>query len=240
MKEIFISFLIIAVVSVSAARAHTADLCSQHPQDSLKSEQLIIVLTDSWNSIRATLYGVEKIRNNWVIQFSFPVVLGHKGIAIDKSEGDLKSPAGIFHLGPAFGYANKKEVSWIRIPYICASDTLICVDDAGSHFYNQLIDSNSSPKDWHSHEEMHRKDNAYAWGLFVQYNVKPVAKGKGSCIFLHIWENDHEGTAGCTAMEESNLLKLLRWIQADKNPQLMQYPIAEYKKVAAGYKLPDL
>ncbi|HEY4935361.1 MAG TPA: L,D-transpeptidase family protein [Puia sp.] len=212
-----------------------------HPAtDSLKSDQLIIVVTDNWNSIRATLYCVEKIKGKWLIQFSFPAVVGSKGIAVDKIEGDMKCPAGIFHLGPAFGYADKNQAIWIRLPYIRASDTLICVDDGASRYYNQLINSDSLPADWHSHEDMHLKDDEYKWGVFVQYNFQPVKKGNGSCIFLHIWVKDSEGTAGCTAMEEKNLLKLLRWIQSKKNPLLVQYPKSVYKKIATDYNLPDL
>jgi L,D-peptidoglycan transpeptidase YkuD (ErfK/YbiS/YcfS/YnhG family) len=212
-----------------------------HPvNDSLKSEQVIIVVTDDWNSIRATLYCVEKIKGRWLIQFSFPAVVGSKGMADDKTEGDMKSPSGIFHLGPAFGYADKTKARWIHLPYVRGSDTLICVDDGASRFYNHLIDSNSLPADWHSHEDMHQKDDAYKWGLFVQYNAHPVVKGKGSCIFLHIWENERTGTAGCTAMEEKNLIRLLRWIQAEKVPLLVQYPKSVYKKIGSEYHLPLL
>jgi L,D-peptidoglycan transpeptidase YkuD (ErfK/YbiS/YcfS/YnhG family) len=87
---------------------------------------------------------------------------------------------------------------------------------------------------------MHQKDDAYKWGLFVQYNAHPVVKGKGSCIFLHIWENERTGTAGCTAMEEKNLIRLLRWIQAEKVPLLVQYPKSVYKKIGSEYHLPLL
>jgi L,D-peptidoglycan transpeptidase YkuD (ErfK/YbiS/YcfS/YnhG family) len=218
-----------------SARPHSVS-----PEDSLKSEQLIIVLTDNWNNIRAKLYCLEKKEGKWVTQFSFPVVIGEKGMTADKSEGDLKAPSGIFSLGPAFGYADKRDAAWIRMRYVQASDTLICVDDAGSSYYNQLVDSNTVLPDWHSRELMHLKKIYYKWGIFVQYNFQPAEKGKGSCIFIHIWGNENEGTEGCTAMEEKNILKLLHWIQSEKNPKLIQYTINAYKKIAAEYKLPEL
>ena len=240
MKNLYAGLLIFCGGFMVSIKAYSANQWSDFPKDSLKSEQLIIVLSDDWNSIRAKLYCVEKIKGKWVTQFSFPVVVGNKGMSIDKTEGDLKAPAGIFSLGPAFGYANKKDAQWIRMRYLQTTDTLICVDDGGSRFYNQLVDTNSLSVDWHSREIMHRKDIYYKWGIFVQYNAQPAIKGKGSCIFVHIWGNENEGTEGCTAMEEKNILKLLHWIQSDKNPLLVQYPTATYKKIAADYQLPDL
>ncbi len=144
--------------------------------------------------------------------------------APQKKEGDMKSPAGIFFLGPAFGYAAKSEAKWIHIPYVRATDTLICVDDPNSGMYNKLVRTDAAVIDWKSHEEMHRKDEDYKWGIFVQHNDHPVKAAMGSCIFLHIWEGASLGTAGCTAMEEKNILELLHWIRADKHPLLVQFP----------------
>jgi L,D-peptidoglycan transpeptidase YkuD (ErfK/YbiS/YcfS/YnhG family) len=94
--------------------------------------------------------------------------------------------------------------------------------------------------DWKSHEEMHRKDEDYKWGIFVQHNDHPVKKSMGSCIFLHIWEGADEGTAGCTAMEEKNMLELLHWARAEKHPLLVQFPEIVYQKMHTDYQLPDL
>jgi L,D-peptidoglycan transpeptidase YkuD (ErfK/YbiS/YcfS/YnhG family) len=240
MKESITVLLFFCSGLLSSLKLYSAIPHPLSSKDSLKSEQLIIVLTDNLNSIRAKVYCVEKKDGKWVTQFSFPVVVGEKGMTPDKSEGDLKAPSGIFDLGPAFGYADKKDATWIHMRYLQATDTLICVDDAGSRYYNQLIDSNAVSSDWHSRELMHLKKIYYKWGIFVQYNFQPAIKGKGSCIFIHIWGNENEGTEGCTAMEEKNILKLLHWIQAEKNPKLVQYQIDEYKKIAAEYKLPDL
>jgi L,D-peptidoglycan transpeptidase YkuD (ErfK/YbiS/YcfS/YnhG family) len=240
MKQSVTALLLFCMGLMSSVKLYSASPYPLSPGDSLKSGQLIIVLTDNRDSIRAKLYCVEKKDGKWVTEFSFPVVVGEKGMTPHKSEGDLKAPSGIFDLGPAFGYADKKDATWIHMRYLQATDTLICVDDAGSLYYNQLIDSNSVLRDWHSREIMHLKKIYYKWGIFVQYNFQPAVKGNGSCIFIHIWGNENEGTEGCTAMEEKNILKLLQWIRAEKNPKLIQYQTDEYEKIAAEYKLPDL
>ena len=219
----------------------------------LTSEQLIIVVSDNWNDIRARLYAFEKQGGEWHMRFSFPAVVGEQGMAmgegiegititgaLQKKEGDMKSPAGIFFLGPAFGYATKTEVSWIQMPYVRASDTLVCIDDLHSAWYNELINSDTVKKDWKSHEDMRRTDNDYKWGLFIQHNDHPVQPGMGSCIFLHIWDGEGKGTAGCTAVEEKNMMQLLHWIRADKHPVLIQFPEKVYKLLRNSYPLPDL
>ena len=221
--------------------------------DSLHSSQIIVVVTDNWNSVRARLYCFEKQNGKWIYRFSFPAVVGKSGMGLGeglfpvhlsdaplKKEGDGKSPAGIFLLGPAFGYADKSKVSFIHIDYIKASDTLLCIDDGTSRYYNQLIHSGSIKADWHSHEEMHRKDEDYKWGIFVRHNTNPVMEAGGSCIFLHVWDNPEEGTVGCTAMEEKNILQLLHWIQSEKKPVLVQFPVSVYHTLIDEYQLPEL
>ena len=211
------------------------------------------MVADNWNSIAARLYGFEKKKGVWHLEFSFPAVLGQNGMALgegelpiripespQKKEGDERSPAGFFSLGPAFGYSDTNQTQWIRMPYIQASDTLICVDDPHSVSYNELIGRGSLNTDWTSHEEMHRKDDDYRWGIFVRHNSHPVKPGMGSCIFLHVWEGADQGTAGCTAMDERDMLTILHWIRADEEPLLVQFPVDVYQKIHKEYELPAL
>ena len=219
----------------------------------LKTEQLMVVLTEGWNSLQATLYGYEKHKGKWVLQFSNEVVVGSNGLGIGdglvplvidgapvKKEGDLKAPAGIFSIGTAFGYAGSGDAKWIHNPYTQAGDTVICVDDMHSAHYNTLLNKDSAKSDWNSFEYMHRKDVYYKWGLFVNHNAGMPVPGHGSCIFMHIWENNHEGTEGCTAMPETDILRILHWINAKRNPLLVQMPKAEYGKLVAQYNLPAI
>ena len=240
------AFLLIILTAFSTGEGN-------YPRESLPASQLIVVVAKDWNDIHAKLYAFEKRKTAWHLQFSFAAVIGERGMAMgegvaeiavtdapQKREGDMKAPAGIFLLGPAFGYASKLTTDWIHMSYVQATDTLVCVDDPQSVLYNELVTSDAVKKDWSSHEDMHRKDHDYEWGLFVQHNHHPVKSGMGSCIFLHIWDGAEKGTAGCTAMEENNILKLLHWIRADKRPTLVQFPEAVYKKIQKDFLLPEL
>lgn len=222
--------------------------------DSLGCSQLVIVVTSTWDDVPATLYAYEKKQGRWVLQFSHPAVVGAKGLGIGdglvsitvpgapiKKEGDLKSPAGIFSIGAAFGYAPAGEAAFIKNRYIQARDTVICVDDARSVYYNRIIGADTAAtRDWSSFENMHLTKDYYKWGLFVAHNSPNAIPGRGSCIFIHIWGTATEGTEGCTAMEEGNMVKLLHWIDAAKKPLLVQMPQANYAAIKNSYGLPAL
>ena len=216
-------------------------------------KQLMVVLTEGWDKLQGTLYCFDMQGGKWKLKFTNPVVVGSKGMGLGdgiislnspgvpiKKEGDLKSPAGFFTIGTAFGYAGKKDAAWIKDRYIKASDTLICVDDVQSPNYNRLVQSDTIKSAYNSHEDMHRRDDAYKWGLFVNHNAVNPSPGAGSCIFMHIWKDDQHGTAGCTAMQETDILKLLHWINAEKHPLLVQMPVALYKKTSKIYGLPEI
>jgi len=217
------------------------------------SKQLMIVVTDGWDNVQGTIYVYEKHQDDWFLKYCNAIVVGGKGLGVGyglvplsiadapyKKEGDMKSPAGIFTMGTAFGYANYIDAKWLNYPYIKATDTLICVDDMKSAAYNTLIDKKSGKVDYKSYENMLLKKDYYKWGIFINHNAPKVVPGYGSCIFMHIWENDHNGTAGCTAMKEDDLIRILQWINIDSNPLLVQMPRNEYIKIRSQYNLPVL
>jgi L,D-peptidoglycan transpeptidase YkuD (ErfK/YbiS/YcfS/YnhG family) len=219
------------------------------------SKQLIVVVTGGWDSLQGKLYCFNMHHGKWMLQFANPVVVGKRGLGIGdglgsplseqnhspvKKEGDLRSPAGIFSIGAAFGYASRKEAGWIRNDYIDANETLICVDDPRSIWYNVLVNSDSVKQDWSSFEQMHRKDDYYQWGLFINHNAKSPKPNVGSCIFMHIWKNDHEGTDGCTAMDKDDMVRLLHWINSGLHPVLIQMPENEYHELASHKGLPEI
>jgi D-alanyl-D-alanine dipeptidase len=55
---------------------------------------------------------------------------------------------------------------------------------------------------------------------------------------MHIWSGSNKPTAGCTAMKESDILKLIDFLDKTKNPILVQVPQSEYSKLKGMYKLP--
>ena len=218
-----------------------------------RSRQLILVTTRDWDAVEGTLRRFERKNEKaeWqVVGAAIPVVVGRGGMGWGaglnaqtgegplKKEGDGKAPAGVFKLGPAFGFDTTAEASWLRMPYTPLTPTVECVDDVGSRRYNLIVDRDAvGDVDWKSSEHM-RSVEGYRWGVVVEHNSNPSVAGRGSCIFLHVWAGPEKGTAGCTAMTQPNLEELMRWLDSKKRPLLVQLPEAESARLRAAWRLP--
>jgi D-alanyl-D-alanine dipeptidase len=159
--------------------------------------------------------------------------------ALHKQEGDGRSPAGIFHLLTAFGYAHPDSLSGLKFPYEHVDAFTQCIEDTASAFYNRIVDGQQTESDWNSTDFMLRKDDLYEWGVFVGHNAGgDTQAGDGSCIFMHAWRKAGSGTAGCTAMEKQHMKEIVFWLDQDKNPLLVQVPADAYPELRKQFKLP--
>jgi L,D-peptidoglycan transpeptidase YkuD (ErfK/YbiS/YcfS/YnhG family) len=198
------------------------------------SNQVLYVTTANADVVQGTmvLYERKNTDKPWRRKDSFAIVVGRAGLAKDpqtaipisnilpvKKEGDGKSPAGIFKLGDVFSY---HPLNNLHMPFVQVDTNFYCVDDANSAYYNTLIVKDTATAPFNSFEYMKRKDELYEYGVWVLYNSDPVTAGNGSCIFIHIWRDEHNGTAGCTAMSKENILKLIHWLDKKKSPVLLQ------------------
>jgi L,D-peptidoglycan transpeptidase YkuD (ErfK/YbiS/YcfS/YnhG family) len=239
-----------AVAVAAALLSFFPVVCAQSLFDG--SRQVLLVVTDGWNSVGGTLQRFERTAGSapWkAVGAPVPIVVGQKGLAWGrglhpggqpgpvKAEGDGKSPAGVFRLGTAFGQS-AAPLPGLRMPYLFLGDNVECVDDARSSHYNDLITRQQAKTvDWASSEKMWAEP-LYKWGLVVEHNVDPVQAAGGSCIFLHTWRGPASGTAGCTAMEEHSLAALLEWLNPASRPLLVQLPKSEYQRLRKQWQLP--
>ena len=247
-----IEWILFAVLIVGSIRA-------QEPQASLsQARQLLIVTTKGWDAVDGELQRYERTEGQaWrPVGERIPIVVGRSGLAWGrglhgelgglakasdpvKKEGDGRSPAGIFRLGSAFGYAPREQAGKVKLPYVQATKTLECVDDPMSDSYNRILDGQRvSAPDWKSSEIMRRDDEQYRWGVVVEHNAPPRQARGGSCIFLHIWQAAGKGTAGCTAMPAAKMEQLLFWLDPQQQPLLVQLPQAELARLREAWRLP--
>ena len=241
------TFITLFVIALGPGLAH-----ANEPDE---SRQCIIVLVPDWKAHVGELRAFERSEGEkeWRSRGDVvPVVLGSKGLAwgrgfmkswrmfgARKREGDNKTPAGVFHLGTAFGYAPPDQASWIKIPYIPVNHQTEGVDDPRSRFYNRVVDRTEIDNpDWKSSERMMRDDDAYRWGLVIEHNSDPIIPGAGSCIYLHVWRGPTTSTAGCIALAQDELVSLLRWLDPGAKPFLIAVPKKTYSKLTQDWNLP--
>ncbi len=221
------------------------------------SRQLILVIASFWDSCAAHLQRFERVRldGDWrSVGPAIAVSLGKSGLAWgrglhgevdgvgpEKREGDGRAPAGMFAITALFGYATP-ESSFARaakLPYLCATRDLKCIDDPASAHYNRIVDQTAIARpDWVSCEDMLRGDSRYAVGAVVGHNCDPVVPGAGSCIFLHVWAAPGVPTAGCTAMSLADMTEIAGWLDGAAAPLLVQLPQAEYERFREAWGLP--
>ena len=231
-----------------------------------RSTQMIVVTTPNWSTVEGRLQRYERTTTHekWrPVGEPISIVVGKNGLrwAIGiiptddsdvrvtsdpvKREGDGKSPAGIFALGTAFGYASV-PLPGLKMPYLSLTQSIECVDDTSSKYYNRIVDGSVVTPDWNSSERM-RNIGAYRWGIVVDHNgtlteddANPPQPSAGSCVFLHIWYSHGRGTAGCTAMPQPDLETLLTWLDPARKPLLVQLPEATYERLINRWMLPKL
>ena len=218
----------------------------------LPIQQVVLVTATSWTSDKGSLHLFSKVAERWLLEErDIPVMLGENGLAWgsgihrpvadppQKVEGDSKAPAGVFRIGPAFGY-DAEPPTGASMPYRFISENDYFVDDVQSEDYNRWVrlDGNTeTPQQmWNSWEEMKRPDHLYQLGAVVEHNATPVIKGKGSATFLHVWKAREVPTAGCTAMAKDDLASLIQWLKPVKNPCLIQAPVNELGRLRLDAK----
>jgi L,D-peptidoglycan transpeptidase YkuD (ErfK/YbiS/YcfS/YnhG family) len=227
----------------------SAPAASPVPAD---TRQMLLSVSAGWDETNATVIRYERRATGGAWQrvgTPLPASLGQSGLAWGrglhagtfegpiKKEGDNRSPAGVFRLREATGYAPLPPAG-TRLSYRQATAQLKCVDDPRSTHYNQLVDESAVAKDWASAEEMRRPDDLYRLLVWVGHNDEPIHAGDGSCIFLHFRETPQDVTAGCTAFDKGRMEELLSWLDPAARPVLVQLPEAFRQKLRADWGLP--
>lgn len=220
-------FLSMAVLCLSACatRPSVIDTTAVQAKAGLPENvrQILLVTDDSFLFFRSEkVYALEKHDASWRQAMNpMNAVVGRNGFAPpgEKREGDGRTPSGLYRLGTAFGYAPSAAT---KMPYRQALADDLWVDDAQAPDYNRWVKQNETRA--LSYEKMKRDDDLYQYGMVIEYNTDPVVKGYGSAIFLHIWAGAKSSTAGCVAVSEEDMLKILAWLDPAAYPVILINP----------------
>ena len=147
---------------------------------------------------------------------SYDCTLGRAGVVspAEKTEGDGKTPLGIFPLRQLIYRADRVEKPVTQLPVeVLTTQTGWC-EDAAHEDYNKKITLPHAAATDH----MTREDHLYDYVVVIGYNDAPVVPGKGSAIFMHLAHPDFKPTAGCVGLRPADMLDVLKY--CDKSSEI--------------------
>jgi L,D-peptidoglycan transpeptidase YkuD (ErfK/YbiS/YcfS/YnhG family) len=131
--------------------------------------------------------------------------LGRGGVRSDKQEGDGATPLGVLALRRVLYRADRIAPPRTLLPREpIAPDDGWC-DDPAHADYNRFVRLPHPART----ENLWRSDRLYDVIGVLGWNDAPVARGRGSAIFLHVATEDFRPTEGCVALPLADLLALL-------------------------------
>ena len=196
------------IFSLSSAGFSTEDL------EQLNCQQIITV-TSNGNTAEIRFYYLNE-NGMWENDPALTTdgYVGSQGVSKESYEGSYETPFGLYGIGDAFYIDTVPETSLNT--FQITQDTY-WVDDPDSVFYNQRVEG-TEYMDLNSAEHMIDYYNSYRFGFVIEYNTENTIPGKGSAFFFHIsWQP----TAGCVGTSETMVLKYLKRLNKDCNPQIL-------------------
>ncbi len=140
-------------------------------------------------------FGSETLRVAW----------GRTGLTTHKQEGDGATPAGLLPLRRVLYRADRVSKPRAAVPVEPIAPEDGWCDDPGDSRYNQMVRLPYEAR----HEELWRRDRLYDVVGVLGWNDRPVERGRGSAIFLHVATGDFAPTEGCLALALADLLRVL-------------------------------
>jgi L,D-peptidoglycan transpeptidase YkuD (ErfK/YbiS/YcfS/YnhG family) len=208
------------VAPLSAAHADDASATFTSWKSKISdSSQVLLVTNDCPSSVSVKITILEKNDRKWTkVRAPMKGVIGKNGFAKynEKREGDGCTPSGVFSLQRTFGYGDSIRS---KMPYRQILSDDLWIDDSNAADYNRLVKKAETRA--LSFEIMKRDDNLYKYGIIIEYNTDPVIKGRGSAIFIHIWRGENVPTAGCVAVSEKNMIKILEILNPKAKPLII-------------------
>lgn len=180
--------------------------------------QVLVVYNNKPESFSAIFVAFEKVENHWILKQNYiNAGIGKNGFAFptQKTEGDGKTPTGIFKLGKLFSY-EKQTTTQLENIQTTKEDKWI--DDPNSADYNKFVRGFTTAK---SFENLLLKNDAYKYCTVIEYNTNPIIKGKGSAIFFHLAIKAPYFTAGCVAIKEEYMKLMINWLDPKQNPTII-------------------
>lgn len=181
-----------------------------------------------------------------------PCTLGRHGLGIgrglvplsggpEKKQGDGRTPAGLFSLPEAFGYADAAaaKAAGVRLPYQPLTDRTACVTDAASPLFGRVVGPDARTAAGVTRQErMVRDDRANVWGVVIGHNRDASDPGAGACVFLNMRPASGQPTGGAVGCPEEVAAGIAAWLDPAAAPVVAVLPERLYREGRQGWGLP--
>lgn len=142
---------------------------------------------------------------SWEMAFEVPCHYGNNGLSADRHDGDGTTPIGLFKVLYCFGNAPDPGAG---MTYREVQRTSYWSGEKED--YNTWVEVEPGTRDMSRSEHLYRFKISYKYAMAIDFNTNPVVWGKGFAIFIHCDYLDDQTTAGCVAIEEKYMLRLVK------------------------------
>jgi len=143
-----------------------------------------------------------RLTAGWI---AVPCAIGRAGSKAVKREGDGASPRGAWRLAEVLWRRDRGRRPATGLPVRSIRPSDGWCDAQGDRNYNRPV-RHPYPA---SAERLWRDDGLYDIVVVLDHNRRPRVRGGGSAIFMHIARAGFAPTAGCVALREGDLRRLL-------------------------------
>jgi L,D-peptidoglycan transpeptidase YkuD (ErfK/YbiS/YcfS/YnhG family) len=130
---------------------------------------------------------------------------GRSGRKYRKREGDGATPRGRWQLRRIFYRGDRIRPPQSLVPARALRSGDGWCETVGDRNYNRLVRLPYAA----AHETMKRSDRLYDIVVELSHNQRPRIQGHGSAVFFHLRRPDGGPTAGCIAVSEGDMRRIL-------------------------------
>ena len=202
-----LALLCAAVAALTAAPVARAEVTPWFGTTVGSATQVISVVGVGPTDAKVDVY--ERTASGWqAVAAGIPAKIGEKGMSPDHYEGSMMTPMGVFSLDFAFGTQPNPGGA---MKYVQVGPNHWWDGDTKSPTYNtmQVCERAHCPFGIDGASE-NLDIPQYAHAVVMGVNKERVP-GKGSAFFLH--STDGGPTAGCVAIDDAMLVKLIQWLR---------------------------
>jgi L,D-peptidoglycan transpeptidase YkuD (ErfK/YbiS/YcfS/YnhG family) len=210
-----------AVAGTSTATGHPLPLHFR----THNATKVITVVAQSTGSTTARLEAWTKASGGGWLRHGRSVIahVGSDGLSTQASEYRSATPIGSFTLTQAFG---RNADPGTRLHYFRTRTSDWWISQSGP-LYNthQRCSSNCGFRQGSPNEHLYYETPYYNYAVVIDYNTRNsstgVVQGKGSAFFLHVHPAGTGATAGCVAIRQAKLIRLMRWLNPGAHPRIL-------------------